>query len=178
MLESHWSLAPDMELFTDASNLGYGAFWAGKWLSEPWPPSQQHFSIAWKELYTILVACSTWGWAWQRKRILFHCDNAAVVSIWQRGSSKCRDLMGLVRSLFFLAATGNCHVSIAHIPGVQLTTSHVSPCRPSGSGGPSPHTDQHPCTSDGNLTAHLHHLQLLGITQSTRRTYQAGVNRF
>ena len=93
LLESHWSLAPDMELFTDASNLGYGAFWAGKWLSEPWPPSQQHFSIAWKELYAILVACSTWGQAWQRKRILFHCDNAAVVAIWQRGSCKCRDLI-------------------------------------------------------------------------------------
>ena len=26
---------------------------------------------------------------------------------------------GLVRSLFFLAATGNYHVSIAHIPGVR-----------------------------------------------------------
>ena len=119
LLESHWSLAPDMELYTDASNRGYGAFWAGKWLSTTWPPAQQGLSIAWRELYAIVVACSTWGKHWKRKRILFHCDNAAVVDVWRKGSCKCPKLMILVRTLFFLVARENYHVSIAHIPGVQ-----------------------------------------------------------
>ena len=119
LLESHWSRAPDMELYTDASNLGYGAFWAGRWFSEPWPHTHLGFPIAWKELYAILVACSTWGEAWQRKRILFHCDNASVVAIWQTGSCKSRPLMTLVRTLFFIAAKGNFHISITHIAGVR-----------------------------------------------------------
>ena len=118
-LESEWSQAPDMELYTDASNIGYGAYWPGRWFNASWSPAELTHSIARREMYAILVACATWGKHWQRKKILFHCDNAAVVQIWQRGSCKCQDLMVLVRTLFFLAAKGEYHVSIAHIPGVQ-----------------------------------------------------------
>ena len=78
---------------------------------------QAALSIAWREMYAILAACSTWGNSWARRRILFHCNNAAVVAIWQKGSCKCPHLMSLVRNLFFMAATGNYHVGIAHIPG-------------------------------------------------------------
>ena len=81
LLQSHWSLAPDMELATDASDLSYGAFWAGRWFSLPWPPALRHLSIAWREMYTILIACTTLSPSWQRCRILFHCDNAAVVAV-------------------------------------------------------------------------------------------------
>ena len=65
MLKSEWSLAPDMELYTDASNTGYGAFWAGKWFNTTWAPPQLNLSIAWAELYAILVACATWGMQWK-----------------------------------------------------------------------------------------------------------------
>ena len=54
-----------------------------------------------------------------RKRVLFHCDNAAVVAIWWKGSCKCPNLMSLVRHLFLMAARGNYHVGITHIAGVQ-----------------------------------------------------------
>ena len=118
-LQSHWSPTPDMELYTDASDTGYRAYWNGKSFNTRWTSAQAVFSIAWRELYAILVACATWGHLWVRKRILFHCDNAAVVAIWQRGSCKCPHLMSLVRHLFFLAAMGNYHVGIAHIPGVD-----------------------------------------------------------
>ena len=118
-LNTEWLPSPDMELYTDASNAGYGAYWAGKWFNAAWPPHQVHHTIAWKELYAILAACSTWGGHWARQRVLFHCDNAAVVAIWQRGSCKCTHLMSLVRHLFFLAARGNYHVGITHIAGVD-----------------------------------------------------------
>ena len=119
LLQSHWSSAPDMDLYTDASDVGYGAYWSGRWFNSHWTPQQAALSIAWREMYAILVACSTWGNSWARRRILFHCDNAAVVAIWQKGSCKCPHLMSLVRNLFFMAATGNYHVGIAHIPGVD-----------------------------------------------------------
>ena len=166
-----------MELYTDTSNVGYGAYWAGKWFSESWPHTQQHFPIAWKELYAILVACTTWDNACQRKRILFHCDNAAVVSIWQRGSCRCRDLMA---PLFFIAATGNYHVSsIAYIPGVQNSIAdHLSRLSLQAFRCIAPAAEHRPtpCSADSSLTAQLHHFQLLNIAPSTRCTYQAGIN--
>ena len=71
LLQSHWSLATDMELATDVSNLGYWAFWAGRWwFSLLWPPALHHQSIAWREMYAIIIACTTWGPSWQRCRIL------------------------------------------------------------------------------------------------------------
>ena len=118
-LQSQWTLAPDMQLFTDASNLGYGAYWAGRWFNQTWSPEQVTFTIPWRELYVILVACSTWGHLWPRKRILFYCDNAAVVEIWGKGSCKNVQLMTLVRNLFLMAARGNYHVAISHIPGIH-----------------------------------------------------------
>ena len=145
-LQSEWSLAPDMQLHTDASNTGYGAFWAGKWFNSTWSPAQLSLSIAWKELYAILVACATWGSQWKGMRILFHCDNAAVVQIWQRGSCKCRELMVLVRTLFFLAAKGEYHVSISHIPGIQNTIAdHLSRFSMQAFRLAAPHAQPLPC---------------------------------
>ena len=75
-----WTPTADLQLQTDASGtLGYGAFYAGRWLHGSWRPSQESQSIQFKELYAIVVACSTWASAWQRLRIQFQCDNSAVV---------------------------------------------------------------------------------------------------
>ena len=74
LLQSHWSLAPDMQQETDASD-SYGGYWAGHWFSQPWPPSLRHYTIARRETYAVLIACTTWGTAWQWRSILFHCDN-------------------------------------------------------------------------------------------------------
>ena len=70
-----WTKSPDLELFTDASgSLGYGIFYMGHWISEPWPPQLQDRSIQWKELYPIAIACLLWGQQWSGKKLLFHCD--------------------------------------------------------------------------------------------------------
>ena len=86
--EPHWTKSPDLELFTDASgSLGYGIFYMGHWISKPWPPQLQDRSIQWKELYPIAIACLLWGQQWSGKKLLFHCDNQAVVDIWASGTS-------------------------------------------------------------------------------------------
>ena len=69
LLQTEWTPAPDMQLYIDASDLGYGGYWAGRWFSLPWPPHLRRYSITWREMYAVLVACSTWGVFWQRKRI-------------------------------------------------------------------------------------------------------------
>ena len=99
-LEPSWTIASDLHLYTDASSVvGYGAFWNGAWLNQRWPLNLVHYSIEWKELYAIVIACETWGSHWSQKRILFHCDNLAIVHIWETGLSRNAPLLGLLHLL-------------------------------------------------------------------------------
>ncbi|XP_070569467.1 uncharacterized protein [Ptychodera flava] len=118
-LEPNWTLSRDLDLFTDASGtIGCGGYHKGHWFTVTWPTSLTA-SIAWKEMYPILVACSIWGHSWHGRRILFHCDNQTVVHIWKKGSARCPKIMHLVRGIFYQAAKGNFHVLIAHINGTD-----------------------------------------------------------
>ena len=48
-----------------------------------------------------------WGGAWSHNRILFHCDNLAVVELWEKQSTRDKALMQLVWSLYGLATESN-----------------------------------------------------------------------
>ena len=109
-----------MQLFTDASGtIGWGAYWSGKWLQGRWSAAQLNMDITLKELYAIVMAVHTWGSLWQRKKILFHCDNFAVVNIWESGSTRASETMALVRLLYFAAARYNINVCIVYIDGAN-----------------------------------------------------------
>ena len=118
-LDPIWTPSPAFQLFTDASDHGFGAYWAGHWLQGTWSTKQHSQDIQWRELYTVVAAAHTWGEQWARKRLLVHCDNQAVVHIWQAGTSKNSDLMALVRTLFLKAATHNFTILLQHIQGVD-----------------------------------------------------------
>ena len=103
-LNRSWETSSSLHLFTDASgSLGFGGIHRTQWFQGKWLPHQtlnsKGISIAWQELYAIVVSCSIWGPLWTRKRILFHCDNSAVVSIVNTKRSKCQRVMSLVRKL-------------------------------------------------------------------------------
>ena len=99
--DEHITLASDIELYTDAaSNFGFGVFFQGKWFSSTWPSElstslDSDMSMAFRELYPIVVASLLWGHLWIKKRIMFHCDNEAVVNIVNKGRSKVLDIMKL-----------------------------------------------------------------------------------
>ena len=118
-LDNHWLPSPQFQLFTDASHLGYGCYWQGHWLSGTWTRRQVARDIQWKELFAVLLAATAWGPQWSCRRLLVHCDNHAVVDIWQAGTTKHPALMHLVRTLFLTAATNNFTVLLQHIPGVS-----------------------------------------------------------
>ena len=85
-LSSAWEDSECLELHTDASGvLGYGGFFRGKWFQGKWEPHQQlgqpEISIAWQELFAIVVACHIWGESLQNKRIILNCDNESVANI-------------------------------------------------------------------------------------------------
>ena len=62
-------------------------------------------------------AAAIWGHAWRGKLILCHCDNEAVVTIINSGTSKEPEAMALLRCLFFIAARNNLLITAAHLPG-------------------------------------------------------------
>ena len=103
-LSSTWQNSRCLELHTDASgSLGYGGFFGTKWFQGKWEPHQElgqnEISIAWQELFAIVVACHIWGAFLQNKRIILHCDNEAIVSIINSKRSRISQVMDLLRHL-------------------------------------------------------------------------------
>ena len=117
------TVAADMQLFTDASStLGFGGYFLGQWFSSKWPthlPVEEdvEVSMAFRELYPIVVAAMLWGQNWNRKRILFYCDNLGTVQIIRKGRSKSPPVMLLMRQLTWCAVRNNFCVYAEHLPG-------------------------------------------------------------
>ena len=111
----------DMQLYTDASStLGYGGYYQGKWFCSTWPkelPSlnDKSLSMAFLDLYPIVVAALLWDKEWKCKKILFLCDNEATVVIVKKGRSKCIETMTLMRQLTWCAYVNNFQVTAKHI---------------------------------------------------------------
>ena len=121
-LSNSWTDSDSLELYTDASGtLGFGGIFGPRWFQGSWCPHQQlgqpGISIAWQELFAIVVACHLWGEAFANKRILFHCDNESVVHIVNSKRSHIPRVMNLVRHLTLLTLKYNFYLKTKHIEG-------------------------------------------------------------
>ena len=63
------------------------------------------------------VNCGVLGRQWTGKRVRCHCDNLAVVEVLNRGYSRDRELMHLLRCLFFISEKLRVSVEAVHCPG-------------------------------------------------------------
>ena len=106
-----------LQLFTDASSLGFGAVYENQWLYSKWPKSFADNHINFLELFAILAAIYTWGSAWSNTQIIFYTDNSCIVQIWRSGSCRDKSMMRLVRALFLFTARRNLNGLMQHIPG-------------------------------------------------------------
>ncbi|VDI39408.1 Hypothetical predicted protein [Mytilus galloprovincialis] len=115
----------DLCLYTDASgSIGFGGYYKGLWFAESWPSmfsnlvvDEKEVSIAFRELYPIVVSAVLWGHMWKKQRIIFMCDNEATVAILKKGRSKSAYIMPLVRRLTLIAAQQNFVFLSKHVPG-------------------------------------------------------------
>lgn len=110
--DDNWVSNVDIDLFTDASDKAVAGYYNGAWFMLPATTSH---SINWRELYAIVVAAATFGMQWQGKRILFHCDNMCIVQVLCSGTCKSKEIMCLVRKLFFIAAKYEFECSATYI---------------------------------------------------------------
>jgi len=88
-----------LNLFTDASDFGYGACYGSRWVAGQWPSHWISYPITVRELYPIMAIINTFGYKLRNSRVLFHCDNQAIVAVINKQSSKDKKIMALLRPL-------------------------------------------------------------------------------
>ncbi|KAK3735839.1 hypothetical protein QZH41_007474 [Actinostola sp. cb2023] len=114
------SLSTDVEVTADAAgSIGYGAFHGLEWFNGIWSEPQKDMSIAYKELFPIVIAADLWGAKWVKLHVLFRSDNEAVDVILNSRTSRVPCIMHLVRHLLSSAACYNFTFAAQHIPGIQ-----------------------------------------------------------
>ena len=107
-----------VEVSSDAGgSLGFGAYLEGMWFTGSWMFSQREQSIAYKELFPVVIAAHVRGHQWCRQHVLFRSDNDSVVHILNARTSKVPYLMHLLRTLLLAAAHHSFSFSAQHIPG-------------------------------------------------------------
>ena len=111
----------DLQLYTDASDLGYGAIFGNSWIRGAWSQQETNLSIDYRELFAITAATFTWGYAWKGKRIVFITDNQPITQIWDKGTSPSTPIMALIRPLYLFAACNGFSISFKHIYGIYNT---------------------------------------------------------
>ncbi len=107
-----------LEIESDASgSWGCAATWGLRWLQWQWSEKAQLWLVAPKELLPILLACAVWGREWSGKLVRCKCDNMAVVEVVNNGYSRDKELMHLLRCLFFITEHLGMSIMAVHLPG-------------------------------------------------------------
>ena len=96
---------PTIHATSDASGgWGCGAWSTDKWFQLQWTEQTAGLPIAVKEMIPVVIGCAVWGRTWAGHRVIWHCDNQAVVACIKSKSSKHETLMHLIRNLVFTEA--------------------------------------------------------------------------
>jgi hypothetical protein len=117
-LDEEWTTSEHLHIYTDASDVGLGCVFGSQWFSMEFNSMECDMIIAWRELYAMVLACFTWGQQFVGKKLIMHCDNHTIVDIMHTGTSKNRDIMCLVRVLYYICVQYNFDMRVVHIPGV------------------------------------------------------------
>ena len=121
-----WYSKGQFHLFTDAAaSVGWGVFMDNQWANGKWG---QHFSkectsnnITFLEYFPILAALHMFQEQLANKKVIFHCDNSAVVEIINSQTSKCPRVMDLVRPFVLKCLQINVLIRAQHIKGEKNT---------------------------------------------------------
>lgn len=114
-----WISSDTIKLYSDAAGVhgGYAAVLGVSWFVGHWTDQFHGVHITVKELFPIVLALEIFGLKLANHRILFLCDNQAVVEIINKMSSKENTLMKLVRRLVLATLKFNIQFRAKHIPG-------------------------------------------------------------
>ena len=108
-----------LNMNSDASKLACAATFGSKWFVITFPPEWQSKNIAFLEFYPIVVALNVFGLKISNRRVIFHCDNAAIVHVINKQTCKDSDIMCLTRQFVLTAMQYNVKFNAIHVPGKQ-----------------------------------------------------------
>ena len=112
----------ELELFTDASSShGCGGMFGRFWFSLPWSDLQidtTTWSIAALEFLPIIFAIVIWGQSLTGKKIIFRCDNEALVSVLNQKTASDPVILALLRIFVIFCVDLDIEVRSRHIPGI------------------------------------------------------------
>ncbi|KAJ1217678.1 hypothetical protein NDU88_005271 [Pleurodeles waltl] len=112
----------DVQLFSDAAgSTGFGLYWEGRWCAEEWPNEWKNGgrSIAFLELFPLIVAVCLWGTELRHTRVLFRVDNMAVVQMVNRQSAREAGVLQLMRVFVLQCLRNDIHFRARHGLGVN-----------------------------------------------------------
>lgn len=108
---------PVATVTSDASgSWGCGAYSGWSWFMLR-SISESHITV--KELVPVVISAAIWGHTWQGNSEQIHCDNMAVVSTVNQGTSKNQEVMHLISFLAFIAGKLDFHIEATHIRGAD-----------------------------------------------------------
>ena len=118
-----WLNSDCLQLYTDAAaGFGFGAIFGKLWCFGPWPEHWKLFNIVILEFYPIVLSVLLWGPLMRNQRILFfYTDNAALVDIINKTTSRDPTIMVLVRQLVLACLKFNIFFRAQHVPAVHNT---------------------------------------------------------
>ena len=110
MISTEWDLAQAHLIFTDASDGAAAAVSGRSWCYVPFEKSDQwmaNMSIAWRELFAVVICIATFGESIQGQKVAMYTDNQAVYWCINTGKSRNTDLMCLIRTLYYYTTLYN-----------------------------------------------------------------------
>ena len=118
MREPEFVYPDELQLWSDASDIGGGAYWKDQWWFVRWEHDlafMRDTPIAVRELYCVVTCALTWGHEWKDTRLFFHCDNTNSIVQVKKGSARNDDASHLIRVLHFAAARNDFQIHIAYV---------------------------------------------------------------
>ena len=110
-----------LHLYSDASKSGYGVTFKTNWFQGKWSNDWKAYDITVLELYPIYMALSIFASQLAHHRVVFHCDNQAIVAVINKQTSKSKPIMSIIRPFVLILLKNDIHFSALHIPGVDNT---------------------------------------------------------
>jgi hypothetical protein len=109
---------PTLTLYTEVSNLGWGAYLEGSWAFGLWSPLQQKEHINLLEMKAIHLALSHFRTTLHLKSLVLATNNTTVVAyLTNQGGTHCFNLYSLCREILLLCSELQIQLVVRHIPG-------------------------------------------------------------
>lgn len=122
MSKDIWSDHSDaVHLYTDAAGgVGFGAFVDDLWFFGEWPSNWHDENITLLELFPIALSIHVWGGSlFANRKVIFHSDNSAIVSVINKRSSREPKVMVFIRDIVIQTMSLNINFKALFLEGFR-----------------------------------------------------------